>query len=143
MLAQFHYDRLNDDHLYEVPQSRAKVGGCDDVEPLALVVCPYCNGNTLRVRRGSFTIWSNPKTLNSLKPRAQKHQTVNDKSAYGGGSGAPRRSGSSWRRQMPHIHVYICRCVYIYIYIHIYISISISIYLSLSLYIYIYMHIHT
>ena len=29
-----------------------------------LVFCPYCNRNALRVRRGSFTIWSSPKTLN-------------------------------------------------------------------------------
>ena len=28
-----------------------------------LVVCPYRNGNASRVRRGSFTIWSNRKTL--------------------------------------------------------------------------------
>ena len=28
-----------------------------------LVCCPYCNGNALRVRRGSFVIWSNLKTL--------------------------------------------------------------------------------
>ena len=28
------------------------------------VGCPYCNGNALRVRRGSFTIWSIRKTLN-------------------------------------------------------------------------------
>ena len=38
-----------------------------------LVVCPFCDGNALRVKRGSFTIWSNrktlkPKTLNNLKP---------------------------------------------------------------------------
>ena len=31
-----------------------------------LAFCPYRNGNALRVRRGSFTIWSNPKTLNNL-----------------------------------------------------------------------------
>ena len=27
-----------------------------------LVCCPYCNGNALRLRRASFTIWSNRKT---------------------------------------------------------------------------------
>ena len=50
-----------------------------------LVVCPSCNGNALRGRRGSFTIWSNrnnPKTLNNLKPWARKHQIVKDTSAY-------------------------------------------------------------
>ena len=35
------------------------------------VVCPYCNGNTLRVRRGSFIIWSNRKTLNNLSPEPE------------------------------------------------------------------------
>ena len=28
-----------------------------------LACCPYRNGNALRVRRGSFSIWSNRKTL--------------------------------------------------------------------------------
>ena len=31
-----------------------------------LVCCPYCNGNALRVRRGSSTVWSNRKTLKPL-----------------------------------------------------------------------------
>ena len=40
-----------------------------DPSPFGLLVfCPYCNGNALRVRRGSFTIWSKRKTLNNLKP---------------------------------------------------------------------------
>ena len=34
-----------------------------------LVLCPYCNGNALRVRRGSFSIWSNSKTLKPLNPQ--------------------------------------------------------------------------
>ena len=29
-----------------------------------LVFCSYCDGNALRVRRGSLTIWSNRRTLN-------------------------------------------------------------------------------
>ena len=54
-----------------------------------LVCCPYRNGSAWRVRRGSFTVWSNrkslsPKTLNSLKPWARKRQIAKDTSAYGG-----------------------------------------------------------
>ena len=65
----------------------------------SLVVCPYRDGNALRVRRASFAIWSNrktliTKTLNVLKPWARKHQIVNDTSAYGGEGGRVR--SSSW-----------------------------------------------
>ena len=46
-------------------------GGRDDVDPLLLVLLSLsCKGNALRVRRGSFTIWSNRKTP---KPETLKH----------------------------------------------------------------------
>ena len=51
------------------PFRQARARGPEAPPPLMtwilyyLVLCPYCNGNALRVRRGSFNIWSNRKTL--------------------------------------------------------------------------------
>ena len=56
-----------DVHRHPVPRVPGVVAPVQ-LGPATGGVQRYCNGNALRVRRGSFTIWSNPKTLNNLKP---------------------------------------------------------------------------
>ena len=55
----------------------------DDVDPFIFGMLPLIvMGMRCVEGKDPFTIWSNRKTLNNLKPRARKHQIVKDTYAY-------------------------------------------------------------